>query len=298
MIHLSVVIPCYGSLQVVADCLRSIRGQSMPHYEIILVVSGLEDISECLSYGGPDLRILHSKDRLFAGQARNWGARVAKYNVLAFIDADCRVQTGWGWTALRGIEKYHALTGPKFWVNSQSDFIKAFHLFEFHEFTSLRPRRPRFLDSGNLVIRREFFHEIGGFNESLPNHQDFYFLKPVPDVAKFEIYYDPSMAVQHFSNAGIEADLRVKAEWLGETRGRLENKLNASLSIRMRLLKKAPVVVTAGIFLGLIGFRLFCLSSMYRWIFHHYLIRVGKYCYSWAKGLKRGLNLEDGMSLR
>lgn len=86
---ISVIIPTLNEEKTLRKCLRSIEAQNYHDYEVVIVDGGSSDktleIAECY-----ERRILKLPRRRphDVGLARNFGARYAVGEVLAFIDAD------------------------------------------------------------------------------------------------------------------------------------------------------------------------------------------------------------------
>src|SRR5262245_821869 len=87
----SVVVPIYNVAPYLHDCLDSLRRQSYPHLQIILVDDGSTDhsgaIAEAFVARDPRFRLVH---RLNGGlsAARNTGVGHARGELLAFVDGD------------------------------------------------------------------------------------------------------------------------------------------------------------------------------------------------------------------
>ncbi len=85
----SVVIPCYNSVAWISAAINSVRVQTWPNREIIVVNDGSTDASlgAARACAGPDLRVFDQPNR-GASAARNAGLRVARGEFIQFLDAD------------------------------------------------------------------------------------------------------------------------------------------------------------------------------------------------------------------
>lgn len=85
---ISVVIPVYNGARYLSECIESVRNQTLPVTEIIVVDDGSEDDTPKVAAGWSDRiryeRISHGG----AARARNHGIRLVATDVVAFIDSD------------------------------------------------------------------------------------------------------------------------------------------------------------------------------------------------------------------
>lgn len=86
----SVVIPLYNKSQTIIRCLNSVFAQTYRHFEILVVNDGSTDNSVETIKGNFDDERLRIINKINGGvsSARNFGMSCAKYNWVAFIDAD------------------------------------------------------------------------------------------------------------------------------------------------------------------------------------------------------------------
>ena len=92
---ISVIVPACGRVDVLRETLRRLAAQSYEDFEVLVVDDGSEPPLPDL--GVPVLRLPES-DRCFrAGQARQLGARHARYQGLCFLDQDVAVGEDFLW---------------------------------------------------------------------------------------------------------------------------------------------------------------------------------------------------------
>ena len=85
---ISAVIPAYNSALFIADAISSIRSQTCPVDEIIVVDDGsIDNTSEVIRQAGSDIRYIH-QDNAGPSSARNRGIDSASGDLIAFLDAD------------------------------------------------------------------------------------------------------------------------------------------------------------------------------------------------------------------
>lgn len=86
---ISVIIPLYNKEQQIANTLRTVLNQTFQNFEIIIVDDGSTDNSviEAEKVQDSRIRIIHQKNAGVSA-ARNKGIEEARYNLIAFLDAD------------------------------------------------------------------------------------------------------------------------------------------------------------------------------------------------------------------
>jgi len=86
---ISVVIPLYNKAPFVQKAIDSVLAQTITDWELVVVDDGSSDDGPALVSAYADHRIkLIKQDNAGVGAARNKGAELAKYEMLAFLDAD------------------------------------------------------------------------------------------------------------------------------------------------------------------------------------------------------------------
>jgi len=88
----SVVVPVFNTARFVADCIRSILGQSYPRIEVIVVDDGSDDHSATvireLARSDQRVQLIQLSSNQGPAIARNHGLRVATARFIAFCDSD------------------------------------------------------------------------------------------------------------------------------------------------------------------------------------------------------------------
>jgi glycosyltransferase involved in cell wall biosynthesis len=89
MVNFSIIIPLYNKANYIENTLKSILNQTYTNYEIIIINDGSTDSSESkvLEFMGNRIQLYNQKNQ-GAAMARNLGIEKAKYEYIAFLDAD------------------------------------------------------------------------------------------------------------------------------------------------------------------------------------------------------------------
>lgn len=99
---ISVVIPTYNEEENIAQCLVSLRHQTVPRseYEIIVVDGGSKDATREIAKKYADMVFVQTSRKV--GGARNDGILAARGDIVATTDADCIIPPAWIETIKKG----------------------------------------------------------------------------------------------------------------------------------------------------------------------------------------------------
>lgn len=173
----SVIVPVFNEERLIAQCLASLLEQDYPKecMEIIAVDNGSTDGSREIIRKFPIQYILEEKRG--AAAARNTGAHQARGELLAFIDADCAAPPEWisKLVASLGDSSCDAAGGDCRVVSGKSiiqDYLAYRGFYSQKEFFSPDYPLLPWLMTGNLMVRRDAFFKVGGFEETLLRGED------------------------------------------------------------------------------------------------------------------------------
>ena len=167
-IPLSVVIPTYGRSKDLEGLLRSVQPNKKTH-EVIVVDDCSENSNEFDALKGdyPDVHFVHLKKNVGPGQARNEGAKIARGEIILYLDSDTELVAG-------GINQLIAFSQKQPDINMFSGWDSSIPLNPgfFPRFKALfqvacAPETDADVSSlaGRcFAIRRQVMLESGGFN--------------------------------------------------------------------------------------------------------------------------------------
>jgi glycosyltransferase involved in cell wall biosynthesis len=146
--------------------------------EIIVVDNGSADktVEISKSYGA---RVLIKKEGTIAS-LRNYGASNAKGDMIAFLDADCIVEEDWLQKALKYFRNNsRVILGFRLIVPADANWTARCWdlLFSKRDVTS----EVRWLPTGNMIMKRDAFLSVDGFNETLETNEDYDFCFRIND---------------------------------------------------------------------------------------------------------------------
>lgn len=198
---LSVIIASYKSHRTIERCLASLIAQTTEHpFEIILVDSTEDESVKRISERFVAVRLIRSSGRLYPGSARNLGIKTAKAPVIAFVDADCTVPSGWvdlvlsaqarpGWQAIGGAVENDPAAGATAWASY------------FCEFSHWMPcggsREMPDIAGASMTYKRMVFDQYGVFIDNTYCSDSEYHWRLARN--GLTLLFDPSIRVVHAS---------------------------------------------------------------------------------------------------
>lgn len=195
--RLSVIIASYNSGSLIEDCIESLENQRTDKvYEIIVIDSSSNGVVSLAKKRFPDVRLYQFPERKFCGDARNFGLSVAKGEIIAFIDADCRAEPNWIDKIFEAHRSIHLAIGGAIANGNPNSFISwAAYFCEFSQWMPGFPyRNIADIACANMSYKRKVFEEYGLFIEgTYSSDTEFHwrlgrkghFLKFVPSILVF-----------------------------------------------------------------------------------------------------------------
>jgi len=179
-LKLSFVIPAYNEELYLGKCLDSmVREIARTNHdaEIVVVNNASTDNTRAIAASYPSV-IVVDEPRKGIVKARDAGYRAAKGNLIANIDADNILPTGWldkVFEEFSRNDRLVALSGPLVYYDLSWLYrlqTKTFYVFGYITYliNHFVLRKGGMLQGGNFIVRRSALEAIGGFNTDI----DFY----------------------------------------------------------------------------------------------------------------------------
>jgi len=154
---ISVIVPAYYSESTLEKCLKSIRESAYKNYELIVIDDGSSDATRVIAKKFADQMLEHSRN-LGRSQARNSGIRLAKGDILLFIDSDVLVKKD----TLEKVDKYFlehkevdALTGILSKEHPNKSYFSQYKNLYMNYIFSKLPKRIHFLYGSIHAVRAQ-----------------------------------------------------------------------------------------------------------------------------------------------
>jgi len=184
-ITVSVIIPSYNSHLTIEYTLKHIVNQTCADkiLEIIVVDSSDDAATKKLLSDFKSDKIINitSGVRVMPAIQRNMGAKIAKGDLLCFIDSDAFPKSDWIEKIIEAYKSGHKVGGGGYEVPSFQRYNKIAYAQYFIEFSSFigfgKKRQEAIIASCNLFCDRELFIRVGGFPEVRASEDSLFSLK-------------------------------------------------------------------------------------------------------------------------
>lgn len=209
---ISVIIPVFNEEDHLRSCLDSILDQNMnkKNYEIIVVDNGSTDNSFSIA---KDYQIgLYSLENANVGAVRNFGASVAKGDILVFLDSDCVVCDSWLSQLSKDLtSSENVVLGGGCSLPCNPCWLEKYWFLESPQ----SPNIPKDLIGAAIALKREHFDAVGGFDETITSGEDTKLSKSL-EKAGLNILIDQKYNVIHLGNAKNIKDFIKRKSWHSE----------------------------------------------------------------------------------
>lgn len=179
----SVIIPTLNEEKFLPKLLESLNIQSFKKFEVIVVDGLSEDKTlklaqkwqEKFKKRAQSLTIIEAKKRNVSFQ-RNLGAKRAEGEYLVFFDADVMIEPAFLKKVFGHIKKEESLLLTT-WIEPDSKEItdELLTLLTNYGLELARYTKKPFLPGSNIIVERNAFWAIGGFEEKVKHAEDHYF---------------------------------------------------------------------------------------------------------------------------
>lgn len=163
--RVSVIIPCFNLGRYLPEAIASVRRQTLPGIDIIVVDDGSTDPetpAALEALAGPEMRVVRSRNRGLPA-ARNLGISYTQSEYVSCLDADDMFEPEWLELAVARLDADPTLAFVSHWLEAFGD--------EQGAWTPGRSDLAALLDqnvfNGAALFRRQLVDAVGGFDESM-----------------------------------------------------------------------------------------------------------------------------------
>lgn len=211
--YFSVVIPVYDEEEHIGSCLQSIFESNYDNtkYEVIVVDNASRDRSYEIAVSLGRARVFQLLEGN-VGAVRNFGAEKARGQILIFIDADCLIDTDWLNRAEKLINQHPNCTyGGSAKLPDNATWIETSWLLP----SNGQPSLPKHLIGASTMIPKDFFLEVGGFDERISSGEDTDLHNRLTS-KNIPVFIDHALNVTHLGNAKTPLQFIRRQIWHSE----------------------------------------------------------------------------------
>lgn len=240
--RVSFVIPVRNDAVRLRRCLARIRANHAPNVEIELVVAdnGSADGSQAVA-ASAGARVLDLPG-LCVSELRNRAAAIASGEFVAFVDADHEIGDGWVQAALDVFVDPAIGGAGALYVSPAGSWVQ--RMYGILRGGTRGRHDVGWLGSGNLIVRRETFASIGGFDASLETCEDVDFCQRLT-ASGWRLVADERLRSIHLGDPSTLAALFRGERWRGRDNVRVT--FRGSLSLRDLPSVLIPIVQALGL---------------------------------------------------
>ncbi len=215
-ISISIIIPALNEEKMIGRCLESLTKLAFARdqFEVLVVDNGSRDRTLAIVESFKDrlnLKVLQQAGVRISA-LRNLGARAASGGILAFLDADCLAPADW-------LDRVFTLTradgagvlGAHYLLPEDSTWVgRTWHHYQ----EAPKSGEVSHVPAGDLIMRREDFLKLGGFDETIQTNED-YELCDRARKAGMHVQAFPQIGVIHLGTAQSLSVFFRKQAWHG-----------------------------------------------------------------------------------
>ena len=172
-LDISFIIPTYNEEVCLPETIEKIKKHTPGNlsYEIIVADNGSTD--NTIQIATINANKVIKNDVATVGGLRNYAVTVSSGSVLVFLDADVHLTKQWE-NNICGVFRI-LNNSPLLVTGSRCDIPDDPSWIEECWFKTHVLKKCNYINSGHLIIRREFFESQGGFDEKLTTGEDYVF---------------------------------------------------------------------------------------------------------------------------
>lgn len=195
----SVISPVLNGERHIRQCIEGLMNVDYPkgRYEIIFVDNGSSDGTVEIIKEYETVKLL-VKENVKVGAVRNYGARHARGEILAFIDSDCIADRKWLQNAIHClVDRQHGIVGSHYKVPNGCSLIG--RAWAARSAYKRQEGEITYIPAGNLFISKELFDSVGGFDGSLLSSEDVDLCQRIRDKGG-SVFSNLAIAVYHLGD--------------------------------------------------------------------------------------------------
>jgi cellulose synthase/poly-beta-1,6-N-acetylglucosamine synthase-like glycosyltransferase len=209
---ISIIIAALNNEQTIDECLKAVFELNYPKdfLEVIVVDGGSKDATVKIAEEYP-VKVVSTP--LNAPAAYNYAIKIARNDVLGFIDADAKVEKEWLSKLVTHLAdpQVAGVSGSIETWNTENAWARSIGYDMASRYARLKKYATR-IATMNLLLKKSVIEEAGGFDEHLPSQYD-------TDLGfritrrGYKIVFDPNAKCYHFNRTTVRAFFRQQLQY-------------------------------------------------------------------------------------
>ena len=209
--RVSVVVASYNGERTLKACLDSLGRLHYPDCEVILVDDGSTDATRQIALAHPNVRYFRHEKNLGLSVARNTGIAAATGEIVAFTDADCRVDEDWLYYLVGALlpSRFAGMGGPNL-LPPEDSLVAAAVMASpgGPAHVMLSDRQAEHIPGCNMAFYKAALAQVGGFDPTFHQAGDDVDLCWRLAQAGLSIGFCPAAFVWHYRRSNLRAYLK------------------------------------------------------------------------------------------
>jgi glycosyltransferase involved in cell wall biosynthesis len=199
----SIYIPAYNAEKTIKHSLESIKNQTHPFDEIIVINDNSSDFTENIVKEFNDVNIINNSKNKGLGYNRNLGMKSSSHQIVASIDADVVLEKNWLEIMIKNFSQHQTvICGGKMIEELTKNRFNAWRAKYYSQNWGDKSfENPPFLFGCNTIQNKSVWDAVGGYDEKLlTNGEDIDYTNKIKHHKHIKIKYCSDALSKHFQN--------------------------------------------------------------------------------------------------
>jgi cellulose synthase/poly-beta-1,6-N-acetylglucosamine synthase-like glycosyltransferase len=210
--EVSIIVTCRNNAGTIGECLQALKEQDYQTnaFEIIVV-------DACSTDGTADIAKKYTKnvyvEQLNAAAAYNYAQKIARYDILGFVDADAKVEQDWLKKLVPHLQepKVAGVSGAIETWNADNPWARVIGYEIKNRYSRVGKYTGR-IATMNLLLKKAVVEEVGGWDEGFPSQYDTDFGYRMSKLS-YKIAYEPEGKCFHFNRPTVRTYWRQQVQY-------------------------------------------------------------------------------------
>ena len=199
-------IPTFNAQNTIELCINSVRNQTYPVDEIIIINDNSTDNTKEILSKYDDLSIINNNQNLGLGYNRNLGIQSSSNEIIASIDSDVELDKKWLENIIINLKKNNiVMCGGNMIEKYTNNKVNAWREKYYNQsWGKTDILNPAFLYGCNTILLKSYWEKTEGYDKNLKtNGEDIDFCKQLKSIGDINLYYSSDSLCYHLQDDSI-----------------------------------------------------------------------------------------------